>query len=176
MPNDTFAPFQSLFAQLAPAFEASDDGSHDASHLERVWRNTQLLAAQEGGDLKLLAAAVILHDCVEVSKDSPLRAQASQLSAAKAGSLLEGSNGTLFRSASSQTPSSRTAIPQTCRPRQSRAASCRMPIGSTQSAWWASHAASIQPAACGRNYIARLTPVAKTTPSMIAAMRSIISR
>jgi uncharacterized protein len=89
MPNDTFAPFQSLFTQLAPALEASDDGSHDASHLERVWRNAQLLAAREGGDLNLLAAAVILHDCVEVSKDSPLREQASKLSAAKAGSVLE---------------------------------------------------------------------------------------
>lgn len=89
MPNATAAPFQALLAQLAPALQDSDDGSHDASHLHRVWRNAHLLAAQEGGDLKLLAAAVILHDCVEISKDSPLREQASTFSAAKARNVLE---------------------------------------------------------------------------------------
>jgi uncharacterized protein len=54
------------------------------SHLERVWRSAQLIAAEEGGNLKLLAAAVLLHDCVEVAKNSPLRGQASGLSAKKA--------------------------------------------------------------------------------------------
>jgi uncharacterized protein len=53
------------------------------SHLERVWRSAQLIAAEEGGNLKLLAAAVLLHDCVEVAKNSPLRGQASRLSAEK---------------------------------------------------------------------------------------------
>ncbi len=37
----------------------------------------------------MLAAAVLLHDCVTVGKDSPLREQASRLSAEKAKRLLE---------------------------------------------------------------------------------------
>jgi uncharacterized protein len=54
-----------------------------------VWRTARLIAAEEGGDLRLLAAAVILHDGVAVKKDSPLRAQASRLSAEKAKQMLE---------------------------------------------------------------------------------------
>jgi hypothetical protein len=30
---------------------------------------------EEGGDLEILAASLLLHDCVEVPKDSPLRSQ-----------------------------------------------------------------------------------------------------
>jgi uncharacterized protein len=69
--------------------DASNDGSHDISHLNRVWRTARLIAAEEGGDLRLLAAAVILHDCVAVEKDSPLREQASRLAAEKAEQMLE---------------------------------------------------------------------------------------
>jgi uncharacterized protein len=38
----------------------------------------------------LLAAAVLLHDCVAVEKNSPLRAEASRLAAEKAAGLLAG--------------------------------------------------------------------------------------
>jgi uncharacterized protein len=89
MAVDAFSPFQQLFQQLSHALDASDDGSHDMSHLNRVWRTARLIAAEEGGDLRLLAAAVILHDCVTVEKDSPLRKQASRLSAEKAEQLLK---------------------------------------------------------------------------------------
>ena len=89
MAVDTFSPFQELFQQLSRVLDASNDGSHDISHLYRVWRAARLIAAEEGGDLRLLAAAVILHDCVAVQKDSPLREQASRLSAAKAEQMLE---------------------------------------------------------------------------------------
>jgi uncharacterized protein len=88
MAVDTFGPFQQLFQQLSPALDASNDGSHDMSHLNRVWRTARLIAAEEGGDLRLLAAAVILHDCVTVEKDSPLREQASRLAADKAEEML----------------------------------------------------------------------------------------
>lgn len=86
---DTSSPFQQLLPQLSHALDASDDGSHDMSHLNRVWRTARLIAAEEGGDLRLLAAAVLLHDCVTVEKDSPLRKQASRLAAEKAERLLE---------------------------------------------------------------------------------------
>jgi len=83
------SPFQQLFQQLSRGLDASNDGSHDMSHLNRVWRTARLIAAEEGGDLRLLAAAVLLHDCVTVEKDSPLREQASRLSAEKAEQMLE---------------------------------------------------------------------------------------
>src|ERR1700722_10955443 len=83
------SPFQQLFQQLSRVLDASNDGSHDLSHLHRVWRTARLIVAEEGGDLRLLAAAVILHDCVAIEKDSPLREQASQLAAKKAEQMLE---------------------------------------------------------------------------------------
>lgn len=81
--------FESLRAQLCPQLECTNDGSHDLSHLERVWRSAQIIQAEEGGNLSVLAAGVWLHDCVTVEKNSPLRDQASQLSAARAGEILE---------------------------------------------------------------------------------------
>lgn len=84
-----FAPMQSLAASLLPyALEPSDDGAHDLAHLQRVWQNTRSLHAQEGGDLEVLLAAVLLHDCVAVEKSSPLRSQASRLAAQKASRVL----------------------------------------------------------------------------------------
>jgi uncharacterized protein len=64
---------------------AGTDGSHDMSHLLRVWRNAEAIARTEPGcDLPLLVAAVLFHDCVAVEKNSPHRAAASRLSAARA--------------------------------------------------------------------------------------------
>lgn len=60
------------------------------AHLDRVWGNVQAIVAVEGGDTEILAAAVLLHDCVAVEKNSPLRNQASRLAAEKATSLLTG--------------------------------------------------------------------------------------
>src|SRR5580698_6296785 len=82
-----FAPFTELAARLSPSLPQTD-GAHDAAHLVRVWRNARAIQLQEGGDLEILAAAVHLHDCVEVAKDSPLRPQASRLAAVKATELL----------------------------------------------------------------------------------------
>jgi uncharacterized protein len=84
-----FAPLISLAAELLPhALEPSDDGAHDLAHLQRVWHNVRTLHAEEGGDLEVLLAAVLLHDCVSVEKNSPLRSQASRLAAEKAASVL----------------------------------------------------------------------------------------
>ncbi|UWF47743.1 HD domain-containing protein [Pseudomonas sp. N3-W] len=84
-----FAPLQSLADTLLPhALEPSEDGAHDLSHLQRVWHNVCLLQAEEGGDLEVLLAAVLLHDCVAVEKNSPLRSQASRLAAQKASTVL----------------------------------------------------------------------------------------
>lgn len=69
----------------------SGDGSHDRAHLQRVWANAERIAATEPDtDREILLAAVILHDCVAVEKNSPLRSKASRLAAAKAREVLAG--------------------------------------------------------------------------------------
>ncbi|MEO0371334.1 MAG: HD domain-containing protein, partial [Pseudomonadota bacterium] len=50
--------------------------------------NVQVIADAEGGDLEVLAGATLLHDCVDVPKDSPDRQHASRLAAEKARGLL----------------------------------------------------------------------------------------
>ena len=75
-----------LLAALGPG---SDDGSHDQSHLLRVWRNAISIADHEPTcDRTILTAAIILHDCVAVEKNSPQRSQASQLAAVRARTIL----------------------------------------------------------------------------------------
>jgi uncharacterized protein len=70
---------------LAALGTPGDDGSHDLSHLLRVWRNATSIAGQEFGcDRAVLTAAVILHDCVAVEKNAPERSLASRLAAARA--------------------------------------------------------------------------------------------
>jgi uncharacterized protein len=76
-----FHPFDQLAAKLLDNFTDDEDGAHDLSHIVRVWRNAKLIHREEGGDLEVLAAAVLLHDCVQVAKDSPLRSRASLLAA-----------------------------------------------------------------------------------------------
>jgi len=90
---NAFEPLAPLAAELLPhALEPSEDGAHDLSHLQRVWHNARILQAEEGGDLEVLLAAVLLHDCVAVEKNSPLRSQASRLAAEKASTVLANLN------------------------------------------------------------------------------------
>ncbi|MEF0939338.1 HD domain-containing protein [Rhizobium sp. BR 362] len=84
-----FAPFETLAAQLIPHAADGDDGSHDVAHILRVFKNAMSIQAEEGGDARILAAAVLLHDCVSVEKNSPHRAQASRLAAEKASGILK---------------------------------------------------------------------------------------
>jgi uncharacterized protein len=76
-----FRPFDQLAVKLLDVSRDDEDGAHDLSHIVRVWRNAKLIQRAEGGDLEALAAAVLLHDCVEVAKDSPFRSKASLLAA-----------------------------------------------------------------------------------------------
>lgn len=82
-----FAPFEDLAAQLLPHVDAGD-GSHDLSHLARVWTNMRRIHRAEGGDARVLAAAVLLHDCVAVEKNDPRRAKASRMAADRAAQVL----------------------------------------------------------------------------------------
>ncbi|TJW88251.1 MAG: HD domain-containing protein [Mesorhizobium sp.] len=86
--RDAFSPYGSLAASLLPKLDNDSDGSHDLAHIVRVWGNVQVIQAEEGGNLDVLIAACLLHDCVSVEKNSPLRSQASCLAATRAQSLL----------------------------------------------------------------------------------------
>ena len=85
-----FAPHSALALTLLQNLGPhGTDGSHDLTHIQRVWRNALDIAATEStADTELLLAAVILHDCVAVETESPLRSQASRLSAERARSLV----------------------------------------------------------------------------------------
>lgn len=85
-----FGDHAHLAGQLLAALGAEgDDGSHDRSHLLRVWRNATSIADQVPGcDRAVLTAAVILHDCVAVEKNSPQRSRASRLAATHARTIL----------------------------------------------------------------------------------------
>jgi uncharacterized protein len=87
---DLFSPHAVLAAILLPRAVDTTDGSHDLSHILRVFRNAMRIHSEEGGDGEVLAAAVLLHDCVAVEKNSPLRSQASRLAAEKASGILRG--------------------------------------------------------------------------------------
>lgn len=84
----SFAPHDMLAAALLPHAADTSDGSHDLAHVMRVFRNAMLILAAEGGDGDVLAAAALLHDCVAVEKNSPLRSQASRLAAEKGSAIL----------------------------------------------------------------------------------------
>ena len=84
-----FRPFDWLAVKLLDISGDDEDGAHDLAHIVRVWRNAKLIQRAEGGDLEVLAAAVLLHDCVQVAKDSPLRSEASVLAANEARVRLE---------------------------------------------------------------------------------------
>jgi uncharacterized protein len=82
-----FAP-NCQFAEELLSHVPDADGSHDISHLVRVWNNVRAIMADEGGEPLILTASAILHDCVAIPKDSSLRSRASSLSAQKAGGIL----------------------------------------------------------------------------------------
>jgi uncharacterized protein len=70
------------------------DAAHDFSHIERVAKMTSEIFVLESRlrnghlatreDLDACEAAALLHDCVPIAKDSPLRKESSRLSSEKA--------------------------------------------------------------------------------------------
>lgn len=80
-PTHSPAAWRPHFVTLA-AGTAGNDGAHDASHLERVWRSAEtLLAHHPEADALVVMAASYLHDLVNLPKSDPERAQASRRSA-----------------------------------------------------------------------------------------------
>ncbi|WP_284337236.1 HD domain-containing protein [Comamonas sp. NoAH] len=62
-----------------------NDPAHDATHLQRVWATAQILMREHPeADAQVVHAACMWHDCVNLPKNHPQRAQASRLAAQKA--------------------------------------------------------------------------------------------
>lgn len=72
--------FRSKIAEVA----SSEDPAHDFLHFQRVVNLAKKICQKEGGQAEIVVPAAWLHDLVIVPKDSPLRSQASKLSAEKA--------------------------------------------------------------------------------------------
>lgn len=78
--ND-LATWRTTVAAIA-ARDAGTDGAHDSAHLDRVWRNAEvLLAHHPEADVLVVLAASYLHDLVNLPKNDPARDQASRRSA-----------------------------------------------------------------------------------------------
>ena len=79
--NTDLNAWQPKLIALASA-GAGSDGAHDINHLQRVWRNSQvLLESHPAADALVVMAGCYLHDLVNLPKNHPERAQASRQSA-----------------------------------------------------------------------------------------------
>jgi uncharacterized protein len=65
------------------------DAAHDIAHIHRVVKSAKKLCAQESAETRVVIPAAWLHDCVAVTKDSPLRSQASRIAADRAVQFLQ---------------------------------------------------------------------------------------
>lgn len=76
--------WESLFEQEVAKIATAEDPAHDLLHFKRVVATAKRLAEVEGANLNIVIPAAWLHDLVIVPKNSPLRSQASRMSAVKA--------------------------------------------------------------------------------------------
>ena len=83
-----FSPYEDLARALLGTGQSTSVGAHDRLHLERVWKNALRIHTIEGGDLELIAAAVLLHDSDMTPKTSPDRNMSSVKAAAHAAEIL----------------------------------------------------------------------------------------
>ena len=78
------AQWENKFREKISEIATADDPAHDLLHFERVVSLAKHLCKLENGNPEIVIPAAWLHDFVIVPKDSPLRSQASRLSAEKA--------------------------------------------------------------------------------------------
>jgi uncharacterized protein len=69
-----------LKRQVEKMLEGRDPG-HDFEHIMRVYKNAQRIGREEGADMKVLLAAVLLHDLVVYPKGSSKRSKSADDSA-----------------------------------------------------------------------------------------------
>lgn len=80
----SLSQWEEKFEQKISEVASSEDPAHDLLHFRRVVHLAKQLCQQEGGKVEVVIPAAWLHDLVIIPKDSPLRSQASRLSAEKA--------------------------------------------------------------------------------------------
>ncbi len=83
-----FPRHQALLAHIQNKLEEDLDLAHDLEHVLRVYRWAIRLAKEEHEDPDLAGAAALIHDLVNVPKESKLRSDASLLSAIEGASVL----------------------------------------------------------------------------------------
>lgn len=92
-----FSPRIIFLYDLASAIPSADAG-HDFSHIERVAKYALRLLSEEvrasekrdltPDETDAILAAALLHDCVPIAKNSPLRKESSRLASEKAAEIL----------------------------------------------------------------------------------------
>jgi uncharacterized protein len=70
MNTNLLAPREELAERQFSVLTDSEDGAHDSFHIQRVWLDAKAIQVEDGDDLEVSAAAAILHDCIEIPKDS----------------------------------------------------------------------------------------------------------
>ena len=81
--------WEPLFERFLSDQPGSDPG-HGLVHVRRVVATASQLGAAEGARGEIVLPAAWLHDCVHIAKDSPQRANASRIAAARAVEFLAG--------------------------------------------------------------------------------------
>ena len=76
--------WEEKFEEKISTIASADDPAHDLLHFKRVVNLAKQFCSQEGGQAEIVIPAAWLHDLIIVPKNSPLRSQASRLSAEKA--------------------------------------------------------------------------------------------
>jgi len=81
--------WEKIFEEKIKSIASIDDPAHDLLHFKRVVGLSKFICEKENGNPEIVIPAAWLHDFVIVPKDSPLRSQASRLSAEKAVEFLQ---------------------------------------------------------------------------------------
>lgn len=81
--------WEELFENKISEIATVDDPAHDLLHFKRVVKVAKEICIKENGKMEVVVPAAWLHDFVIVPKDSPLRSQASRMSAEAAVKYLE---------------------------------------------------------------------------------------
>lgn len=84
--------WENIFEAEIKRMTVTFDPAHDINHLKRVVKTAKQLAVNEKADLNIVVPAAWLHDFVVVPKDSPLRKEASRISAKRAVEFLKSLN------------------------------------------------------------------------------------
>jgi len=84
--NDMRATY---LAEVLRVWGPDADGAHDVGHLNRVWKNCRLIAADLFCDMDVLLAAAMFHDVINLPKNAADRHLASRKSADHAAHFLE---------------------------------------------------------------------------------------